>query len=151
MNHVWQPIVIHMLVVWLCIWKSAWHILIFQKYECTFTISDERNCNFCRKKTHVRMHEEAFDSWLSTESHLLTNQHADHRCTPDESLDPWLSKSAQQTLIKPWCYKTFFLLNIAEHEIFSANKYENTNNSWHFHIYLQRNFHAQLCLARNNL
>ena len=27
------------------------------------------------------------------------------------------------------------LLNIAEHEIFSANKYENANNSWHFHIY----------------
>ena len=29
----------------------------------------------------------------------------------------------------------FFLLNIAEHENFSANKYENANNSWHFHIY----------------
>ena len=28
-----------------------------------------------------------------------------------------------------------FLLNIAEHEIFSANKYGNANNSWHFHIY----------------
>ena len=33
-----------------------------------------------------------------------------------------------------------FLLNIAEHEIFSANKYENANyenanHSWHFHIY----------------
>ena len=24
---------------------------------------------------------------------------------------------------------------IAEHEIFSANEYENANNSWHFHIY----------------
>ena len=32
-------------------------------------------------------------------------------------------------------YKTFFMLNSAEHEIFSANKYENANNSWHFHIY----------------
>ena len=40
------------------------------------------------------------------------------------------------------------MLNSAEHEIFPANKYENTNN---FHIYLQRNFHAQLCLARKNL
>ena len=29
----------------------------------------------------------------------------------------------------------FFMLNSAEHEIFSANKYENANNSWHFHIY----------------
>ena len=32
-------------------------------------------------------------------------------------------------------YRTFFLLNSAQHEIFSANKYENANNSWHFHIY----------------
>ena len=31
--------------------------------------------------------------------------------------------------------KTFFMLNSAEHEIFSANKNENANNSWHFHIY----------------
>ena len=37
-----------------------------------------------------------------------------------------------------------FLLNIAEHEIFSANKYENVNYCWDFHIYLQRKFHAQL-------
>ena len=28
-----------------------------------------------------------------------------------------------------------FLLNIAEHEHFSANKYENANYCWHFHIY----------------
>ena len=28
-----------------------------------------------------------------------------------------------------------FLLNIAEHENFAANKYENTNNFWHFHVY----------------
>ena len=28
-----------------------------------------------------------------------------------------------------------FHANSAEHEIFSANKYENANNSWHFHIY----------------
>ena len=28
-----------------------------------------------------------------------------------------------------------FLLNIAEHRIFFANKYENANNFWHFHIY----------------
>ena len=29
----------------------------------------------------------------------------------------------------------YFLLNIAEHENFSANKYENAIYSWHFHIY----------------
>ena len=34
----------------------------------------------------------------------------------------------------PRGYKTFFMLNSAEHEIFFANKYENAN-SWHFHIY----------------
>ena len=28
-----------------------------------------------------------------------------------------------------------FVLNSAEHDVFSANKYENANNSWHFHIY----------------
>ena len=28
-----------------------------------------------------------------------------------------------------------FLLNIAEHENVSANKYENANYRWHFHIY----------------
>ena len=47
--------------------------------------------------------------------------------------------------------KTFFILNSAMHVIFSANKYENANNSWHFHIYQQRNFHAQLCLARKKM
>ena len=29
----------------------------------------------------------------------------------------------------------YFLLNIAEHENFSANKYENANYCWHFQIY----------------
>ena len=28
-----------------------------------------------------------------------------------------------------------FLINIAEHENFSANKYENANYCWHFHIF----------------
>ena len=51
--------------------------------------------------------------------------------------------------LKSWSrgYKTFFMLSSAEHEIFSANKYENAKNSWHFHIYLQRKFHVQLCSA----
>ena len=44
----------------------------------------------------------------------------------------------------PRGYKTFFMLNSAEHEIFSANKYENASYCWHY-------FHAQLCLARKNL
>ena len=29
----------------------------------------------------------------------------------------------------------FFLVNIAERENFSTNKYENANYCWHFHIY----------------
>ena len=28
-----------------------------------------------------------------------------------------------------------FLLNLSEHENFSANNYENANFCWHFHIY----------------
>ena len=36
-----------------------------------------------------------------------------------------------------------FLLNIAEHENVSANKYENANYCWHSNIYEQRIFHAQ--------
>ena len=32
-------------------------------------------------------------------------------------------------------YKTLFMLKSAKYEIFSADKYENANNSWHFHIY----------------
>ena len=38
----------------------------------------------------------------------------------------------------------FFMINSAEYDFFSANKYRNTNNSCHFHIYLQRKVHAQL-------
>ena len=30
--------------------------------------------------------------------------------------------------------KLYFMLNSAEHEISSANKYENADNSLHFHI-----------------
>ena len=51
----------------------------------------------------------------------------------------------------PRVYLTFFVRSSTENEIFSADKYENANNSWHFHIYKPRNFHTQLCLARKNL
>ena len=37
-----------------------------------------------------------------------------------------------------------FLLSLAEFEIFYAYEYEKANSSWHFHIYEQRKFHAQL-------
>ena len=57
-----------------------------------------------------------------------------------------MRKMRIQRLMWPRGYIFFFMLNSAEHEIFSANKYESTNN-----IYLQRNFRAQLCLARKKL
>ena len=34
-----------------------------------------------------------------------------------------------------YMYKVFLVLNSAEYKIFCAKKYENANNSWHFHIY----------------
>ena len=47
-----------------------------------------------------------------------------------------IQQNSDTSAVVKWTfYKTFFMLNSAEHEIFSANKYENANNSWHFHIY----------------
>ena len=44
------------------------------------------------------------------------------------------------------------MLNSAEQETLSANKYENVKKkSSYFHIYQQRNFLVQLCLAKMNL
>ena len=40
-----------------------------------------------------------------------------------------------------------FLLNLADRENFYAYKYENANFCWHFHIYWQRKFYAQLSWA----
>ena len=40
-------------------------------------------------------------------------------------------------IMKTWPrgYKTFFMFNSAEHEIFIAKKYENADNSWQFLIF----------------
>ena len=41
----------------------------------------------------------------------------------------------------------FFLLNIAEHENFSADKYENANYFWYFYVFSRevvKLFHAYL-------
>ena len=54
-----------------------------------------------------------------------------HLCLYEETLHAWLSKMCPDkiqnrlrecSLIWPWGYKTFFMLNSAEHEISSANK-----------------------------
>ena len=57
-----------------------------------------------------------------------------------------------QTLIWVPGYKTFFMLNTAEHEISDAHKYENIKKfsifqgqislEWHLNIYEQEKFHA---------
>ena len=44
-------------------------------------------------------------------------------------------RERQRSRPGPEVKKTFFMLSSAEDEISSANKYENANNSWHFHIY----------------
>ena len=49
-------------------------------------------------------------------------------------IDSWV-RHAKICLSGPEVIEKMFMLNSAEHEIFSANKYENANNSWHFHIY----------------
>ena len=61
--------------------------------------------------------------------HFWTNYHADDHSSIVKST------ALGQERYPALGYKTFFMLNLAEHENFSANKYENANNSWHFHIY----------------
>ena len=39
------------------------------------------------------------------------------------------------TFARPQGYKTFSMLNSAEHEIYPAHKCYNANNCWHFNIY----------------
>ena len=68
-------------------------------------------------KTHISMRKrEIFDS----ESSLPTLRNLVIQIQPSEdSICAGLPRG----------YKTLFMLNSAEHEIFSANKYENANNS----------------------
>ena len=54
-------------------------------------------------------------------------------------------------MTKPQGYKTFLVLKSAEHEITSADKYENANLCWHFHIFQQRKFDTQLNSTRKQL
>ena len=49
--------------------------------------------------------------------------------------------------LKLLTFANSFLLNIAEHENFSANKYENANYCWHFHILLAENFSCSVELS----
>ena len=52
-------------------------------------------------------------------------------------------------ITEPEVIKLYFMFNSAEHEILNAYKYKNImklriNNCWHFNIYEQEKFHAQL-------
>ena len=47
----------------------------------------------------------------------------------------WNDKGKDVTNLKLLTIANSFLLNIAEHENFSANKNENANYCCHFHIY----------------
>ena len=63
------------------------------------------------------------------------------------------SFSTRQPYIWPRGYKAFFMPNSAEHEIFSANKYENANKVGIF-IFISREIFVLsyiVCLAGKNL
>ena len=42
----------------------------------------------------------------------------------------------------------FFMPNSAEHEIFTANKYENANNSWHFSYLFEEKFSCSAMFSK---
>ena len=80
-----------------------------------------------------------FSYYLSTFINLLTKLYT---ASKKASTPPhfWKIKSNNHYIttakkVMHQGYKTFFMLNSADHEIFSANKYENGNYCWHFHIY----------------
>ena len=111
--------------------------------------------SLCCSQTCSRDLEEASD-----EKRISVAQIGDCACSFEEPQTGHTVHACSFVLgyvgFRPRGYKSFSMVNSAKHEIISANKYENANNSWHyycwhFHIYQQRNFHAQLCLARKNL
>ena len=81
------------------------------------------------KKTDQTIHLQS-DQGLCPSTHILQHPMILYKNNKG------LAKTEQMShkKIRPWGYKTFFMLNSAEHEIFSANKYVNANNR-HFHIY----------------
>ena len=56
-----------------------------------------------------------------------------------EQRRPRSASGSTQSDQAPEVIKLFFMLNSAEHEIISSNKYENANNSWHFHFISREN------------
>ena len=66
-------------------------------------------------------------------THLLSHY---HYSAPKESIRFILSaiKDVVSYDIRPRGYKTFYMLNLAEHEIKNAHKYRNSQNQWKFQI-----------------
>ena len=59
-----------------------------------------------------------------------------------------LDKTYNLKETRPRGYKTFFILNSTEHENFSANKYENAYNSWHFSYLLAEKFSCSAMFSK---
>ena len=113
------------------IWASAWQNLqTYKTYNKTCVTSEDSD-----QPAHL----------LSDQSSLISCAFYSPRINKNPCHSTWMYR-----LIWVFAGHTgpeilnFFMLNLAEHENFSANKYENANNSWHFHIYQQRNSHAHL-------
>ena len=77
---------------------------------------------------HVNPFPAIHDNWC-LHFHLLmyTGGYIASKVNPDQTapLGEVLSRG----------FKTFFILNSSEHEIYPAHKCKNANNCWHFNIY----------------
>ena len=72
---------------------------------------------------------------------MIAKQTGTHIFISQVVLDKKKSQCLQVHYVNtPRGYKTFFMLNSAEHEIFSANEYENAKHSWLFILISRKNF-----------
>ena len=83
-----------------------------------------------------------FVKWDNLYNFPFALLHMDPLLKPGPELIKLFSCSTQLSMkffmlinIKLLTMQNSFLLNLAEHENFSANNYENANYCWHFHIY----------------
>ena len=96
---------------------------------------------YCWKGCKIASHPSTYLCFVSNTTTTKT-EHRFHRQQPDEE---------QTIATRPRGYKTFFMLNSAEHEIVPAHKCYNANNCWHFKIYVQEKLHSRLIWAWNKL
>ena len=83
-----------------------------------------KNCHFLVVKFSVYLNRRVFVMWIQAPEvikHFL--------CSSQLSMKFVLLVNLNLLTVA-----NSFLLNIAEHENFSANKYDNANSCWHFHI-----------------